>query len=83
MTSEQLSNLSPEELSKLSDQELAAELLPIIPLVRAPYSGKDESDTSAKMLMPGGQRTTLKKMNKENAMIAQLLRQAGVNVPGL
>ena len=33
--------------------------------------------------MPGGQRTTLKKMNKENAMIAQLLRQAGVNVPGL
>ena len=43
MTQDELNLLKPEDVDRMTDEELAAALAPLIPIVRAPFAGRAES----------------------------------------
>jgi len=78
MTADELARITPEQIAQMSDAQLAGELLPLFPIVRAAYAGKKADESDKLIVMPSGKRTTLKQMQNENALIAQTLRKLGI-----
>lgn len=77
MTPAELLAIPPKEILAMTDGELAAKLLPLFPAARTPYTGVKAS-ASETVMMPGGQKKSVKQLNQENALIAQALKKLGL-----
>lgn len=71
MLPDDLMAMDPAELEKLSDEQLAERLKPLIPTVRAAYIGKNEDV----IVTPAGQRIGRKTVDRSVAMLTNLLSQ--------
>lgn len=74
MTSADLLDKPIHELATMSDEQLAAYVSTLIPPSRAPYTGR-QTDDSLQVIMPTMQRK-VNKLERDNALLMQLLRQA-------
>jgi len=77
MTPEQVLETQPGVILAMSENDLAAYLLPLFPAARTPYAGPRPSAAET-VLMPNGVKKTIKQINAENALMAQTLRQLGI-----
>jgi len=77
MTPEQVLETPPGVILAMSDNDLAAFLLPLFPAARTPYAGPRPSAAET-VMMPNGNKKTIKQLNAENALIAQTLKQLGI-----
>lgn len=75
MTPTQLLEYDMVELSKMSDDQLVVLIAPLFPAARAEFTGAVHDNKA--IIMPSGKRVTLKQVEKDNAMLMNLLKMAG------
>jgi len=79
MTAEELALIKPADIARMSDEELARELAPLIPQARLAYARADELASAANtVLLPSGKRVTAGQLKKDNELMLQQLRRLGM-----